>query len=129
VLQAAAVGESGDLLVLEMGKPCKIVDLARDMIQLSGLKYPDDIDIVFTGLRPGEKLTEELFYETESCSRKVHEKIYCAARETPPASVVSRQLGELRDACAESEASCRDALTAVVEHHTAPSTAPLRKAA
>jgi FlaA1/EpsC-like NDP-sugar epimerase len=131
VLQAAAVGESGDLLVLEMGKPCKIVDLARDMIQLSGLKYPDDIDIAFTGLRPGEKLTEELFYETEACSRKVHEKIYSAARETPSAAVLARQLGELRDACTESEVTCRAALTAIVEHHTASGTtaAPLRKAA
>jgi FlaA1/EpsC-like NDP-sugar epimerase len=131
VLQAAAVGESGDLLVLEMGKPCKIVDLARDMIQLSGLKYPDDVDIVFTGLRPGEKLTEELFYETEACSGKVHEKIYCAARETPSAAVLAGQLDDLHAACAESEPECRAALWAVVEHHAGAgqSLPAIRKAA
>jgi hypothetical protein len=130
VLQAAAVGESGDLLVLEMGQPCKIVDLARDMIQLSGLSYPVDIDIVFTGLRPGEKLTEELFYETEACSRKVHEKIYSAARETPSAAVLAAQLNELRAACAASEEECRAALWAIVEHHAGGQNLPaLRNAA
>jgi len=132
VLQAAAVGDSGDLLVLEMGKPCRIVDLAKDMISLSGLSYPEDIDIVYTGLRPGEKLTEELFYESEECSNKVHEKIFCANRRTPNAELLGRLLEELRHAAAGSEGACSDGLWSTVHRlnsEAAAETAPLRKAA
>ncbi len=81
VLQAGAVGHSGDVLILDMGQPVKIVDLARDLILLSGLRYPDDIDITFTGMRPGEKLYEELFYASESGAKKVHEKIYTGSAD------------------------------------------------
>jgi FlaA1/EpsC-like NDP-sugar epimerase len=65
VLQAAAIGDSGQVLVLDMGEPVRIVDLARDMIRLSG-RSPDDIHIEFTGLRPGEKLYEELLADADS---------------------------------------------------------------
>ena len=65
VIQAAAIGESGQVLVLDMGEPVKIVDLARDMIKLSGHAI-DDIRIVFTGLRPGEKLFEELLADADA---------------------------------------------------------------
>ena len=82
VLQSAAKGEGGDVLILDMGEPVRIVDLAKDMIRLSGQQYPEDIDIVYTGLRPGEKLYEELFYETEENACRVHEKIYRAPRTT-----------------------------------------------
>lgn len=135
VLQAGAVGASGDLLVLEMGKPCRIVDLAKDMIALSGLRYPEDIEIVFTGLRPGEKLTEELFYESEECSNKVHEKIFCAKRQQPVADVLERQLAELRSTIDRHEHDCGEALWAIVNRHVTesgavdPATLPLRKAA
>ncbi len=81
VLQSGAIGEGGDVLILDMGEPVRIVDLARDMIHLSGQSYPDDIDIVYTGLRPGEKLYEELFYESEEGCSRVHEKIFRAARK------------------------------------------------
>ena len=81
VLQAGAIGRSGDVMILDMGQPVKIVDLARDLILLSGLRYPDDIDIVFTGMRPGEKLYEELFYASESGAKKVHEKIYTGSAD------------------------------------------------
>ena len=65
VLQAAAIGESGQVLVLDMGEAVRIVDLARDLIRLSGHSV-DDIAIVFTGLRPGEKLFEELLADGDA---------------------------------------------------------------
>lgn len=80
VLQSSAIGDGGDVLILDMGEPVKIIDLAKDMIRLSGQRYPDDIDIVFSGLRPGEKLYEELFYETEQNAVRIHEKIFRAPR-------------------------------------------------
>jgi FlaA1/EpsC-like NDP-sugar epimerase len=79
VLQAAVLGTGGEVFVLDMGKPVKIVDLAHDMIELSGLEVGRDIDIAFTGLRPGEKLFEELFIAGEEYERTAHEKIYIAA--------------------------------------------------
>jgi len=82
VLQSGAIGRTGDVLILDMGEPVRIVDLAKDMIRLSGQRYPDDIDIVYTGLRPGEKLYEELFYETEQDAVRIHEKIFRAPRES-----------------------------------------------
>ena len=72
VLQSGAIGAGGDVLILDMGEPVRIVDLAKDMIRLSGQRYPEDIDIVFTGLRPGEKLFEELFYETDRKSTRLN---------------------------------------------------------
>jgi FlaA1/EpsC-like NDP-sugar epimerase len=65
VLQAAAIGESGQVLVLDMGEPVKIVDLARDLIRLAG-HTPQEIAIVFSGLRPGEKLYEELLADADA---------------------------------------------------------------
>ena len=94
VLQSGAVGEGGDVLILDMGEPVRIVDLAKDMIRLSGQRYPEDIDIVFTGLRPGEKLYEELFYETEQNAVRIHEKIFRAPRESEALSTTMEE--ELR---------------------------------
>lgn len=90
VLQSGAIGESGDVLILDMGEPVRIVDLAKDMIRLSGQRYPDDIDIVYTGLRPGEKLYEELFYETEQSAVRIHEKIFRAPRDSDPGAISMR---------------------------------------
>jgi len=74
VLQATALGESGQIMMLEMGDPVKIVDLARQLISLAG-KTEDEVPIEFVGLRPGEKLNEELHCSTESCVRTAHSKI------------------------------------------------------
>lgn len=76
VLQAGVMGNDGDIFVLDMGEPVKIVDLAREMITLSGLRPGDDIEIVFSGVRPGEKLYEELSVQGEDMAKTRHEKIY-----------------------------------------------------
>ncbi|MFN8536640.1 MAG: nucleoside-diphosphate sugar epimerase/dehydratase [Thermomicrobiales bacterium] len=78
VLQAAVLGRGGEVFVLDMGEPVKIVDLARDVIELSGLEPGRDIQIAFTGLRPGEKLYEELFDPDENYGRTRHAKIFTA---------------------------------------------------
>ena len=77
VLQAATMGVGGEIFVLDMGESVKIVDLARDLIALSGLEQ-DDIEIVFTGLRPGEKLYEELYFDGEQRLPTGHPKVFCA---------------------------------------------------
>jgi FlaA1/EpsC-like NDP-sugar epimerase len=75
VLQAAAMGKGGEIFLLDMGEPVKIVDLARELITLSGFRPGEDIEIAFTGLRPGEKLFEELSIEGEDMQRTRHPKI------------------------------------------------------
>jgi FlaA1/EpsC-like NDP-sugar epimerase len=77
VLQAAAIGESGQVLVLDMGQPVKIVDLARDLIRLAGHTL-DEIPIVFSGLRPGEKLYEELLADSDASMPTPFERLRIA---------------------------------------------------
>lgn len=76
VLQAGAMGKGGEIFVLDMGEPVKIVDLANEMIRLSGLVPGEDIEIVYTGVRPGEKLYEELGHDHETLVKTRHPKIF-----------------------------------------------------
>lgn len=84
VLQAAALGDGGEIYTLDMGEPVKIVDLAQDLIRLSGYQVGRDIDIEFIGLRPGEKLYEELFVPGELYERTAREKIFVARNGVIP---------------------------------------------
>lgn len=96
VLQAAAIGRGGEILVLDMGEPVRIVDLARDMIVLSGLKPDEDIRIVFSGQRPGEKLIEELEATGEAMTRTRHPKIGIGSI-TDPKQDMDDVVGELEE--------------------------------
>ena len=78
VLEAGTMGEGGEIFIFDMGRSVKIITLAKRMIKLSGLSYPDDIDIIYTGLRPGEKLYEELLANEENMLPTHHKKIMIA---------------------------------------------------
>jgi FlaA1/EpsC-like NDP-sugar epimerase len=95
VLQASGQGRGGEVFVLDMGEPVKIVDLARDMIRLAGFEAGTEIEIAYTGLRPGEKLFEELFLDDESYSRTDHEKIFVSRNGKTPDAAVRDQIDRL----------------------------------
>ena len=88
VLQAATYADIGDIFVLDMGDPVRIVDIARDLVRLSGLEPGRDIEIVFSGIRPGEKLFEELATDQESTDRTKHARIFRSKIEPPNADNV-----------------------------------------
>ncbi|HPZ43330.1 MAG TPA: nucleoside-diphosphate sugar epimerase/dehydratase [Bacillota bacterium] len=81
VIQAGALAKGGEIFLLDMGEPVRIVDLARDLIKLSGFRPDLDIPIVYTGVRPGEKLFEELFTENERVDKTAHERILVSRSE------------------------------------------------
>lgn len=95
VLQASAMGKGGEIFVLDMGEPIRIVDLAHNLIRLSGLEPERDIPIIFTGLRPGEKLFEELRFDGEGLKPTSHEKIRVLDGGPVDASRMSAWLDEL----------------------------------
>jgi len=78
IIQAGALGQRGEIFLLDMGEPVKVVELAKDMIRLSGLTIGEDVDIEFTGLRPGEKMKEELLIAEEGAEMTSYEKIFVA---------------------------------------------------
>jgi FlaA1/EpsC-like NDP-sugar epimerase len=99
VLQASGMARGGEIFVLDMGKPVRIVELATQLILLSGLRPGEDIEIRFTGARPGEKLYEELSLEDEHVVPTQHEKIRVFAGACPPYEEAMRRLAALRTCC------------------------------
>ena len=115
VMQAAAMGQGGEIFVLDMGTPVKIVDLAYDLIRLSGLVPEVDIKIEFTGMRPGEKLFEELGFDAERLSKTAHPKIYTGRLQPTDWDGVTAQLRLLEPLKASlSESEVRGGLHRVV---------------
>ncbi len=104
IIQAGAMGRKGEIYLLDMGDPVRVVDLARDMIHLSGLTPGEDIDIQFTGLRPGEKLKEELLIAEEGAETTWFEKIFIA----PPLDYNFERLWEMVDALARAAEEGRE---------------------
>jgi FlaA1/EpsC-like NDP-sugar epimerase len=95
VVQAGAIGGRGQVYVLDMGEPVKIIDLAHNMIRLSGKKPGTEIPITFVGVRPGEKLHEELWTEGETVGSTSHPKILRAARAPIDVDWLEEELAEL----------------------------------
>jgi len=95
VLEAGTMGNGGEIFVFDMGESIKIYDLALNMIYLSGLKFPEDIDIKITGLRPGEKIYEELLADGENTTKTYNEKIMIANVKQIDKEVVKQKIEEL----------------------------------
>jgi FlaA1/EpsC-like NDP-sugar epimerase len=110
VLQAGGLPENGAVYVLDMGEPVKIVDLARDVIRLSGFEVDKDIDIVFTGAVPGEKLYEELLTSDEGTQASQYEKIFVAKQATLGDEELQRVLSRLEEAARRREGAMIRAL-------------------
>ena len=125
VMYAGVIANSGDLFVLDMGKPVKILDLAENMIRLSGLTPYKDIDIVEVGLRPGEKLYEELLIKTESLGKTANKKIFIEHDAPLAREDVEKKLELLKDALHRSEDSLsgeliKEAMKQVVDSYHDP---------
>ena len=121
VMISGAMASNGELYVLDMGKPIKILDLAEDMIRLSGMEPYKDIDIVEVGLRPGEKLYEELLIRTEELDRTDNELIFIERDKRLEKAQVERKLDVLREAVATgSNHRVREALMKVIPTYHIP---------
>lgn len=97
VIQAGAMASGGEIFILDMGKPVKIVDLARNLIRLSGLEPDKDIKIVFTGARPGEKLYEELLTAEEGTTATKHKRIFVARPNDINSEAIEKLLATIRE--------------------------------
>jgi FlaA1/EpsC-like NDP-sugar epimerase len=118
ILEAATVGKGGEIFVLDMGEPVKISYLAEQLILLSGKRPGDDIEIVYTGLRPGEKLYEELFHSGEQFQPTAHSKLMLASSRSIDSAALESGLVALRGSVqVGSEEQIRVALLALVPEH------------
>lgn len=121
VLQAAATGQGGQIFLLDMGESVKIADLAKQMITLSGFRPGEDIEIIYTGVRPGEKLFEELRTDGEDIEPTVHPKVMVWAHQPVPWDQVTEAMGRF-DALRNS--LDRDSIVTALQH-AVPEYAPL----
>ncbi len=118
VIQAGAMAKGGEVFLLDMGEPVKIYDLAAQMIRLHGLEPEKDIKIEVTGLRPGEKIYEELLIDCDAALPTGHPKIFCAREAKLGWSELEPQLTSLLDAAADSEVNaCVSVLHALVPEY------------
>jgi FlaA1/EpsC-like NDP-sugar epimerase len=124
VLQAEALGEGGEVFILDMGRPVKIVDLARQMIRLSGFEPDTSIKIQFSGIRPGEKLFEELRMDHETMNRTKHEKVFVSTAPVKTMSEIMPKLALLTEALESPDGNIRMALKAVVHEFSQTGIAP-----
>ena len=103
IVQAGSIGRSGQVFVLDMGEPVSIVELAQNMIRLSGKEPGRDIAIEYIGVRPGEKLHEELWGDGETVGSTPHSKILAVTRPAIDAAWLEEELGELERLVADGE--------------------------
>jgi FlaA1/EpsC-like NDP-sugar epimerase len=122
IMQASVLGRGGEIFVLDMGEPVKIRYLAEQMIRLAGKEPGGEIEIVYTGLRPGEKLYEELFHEQESLAGTSHEKILLARYRKVPWGALQAALDEMAKASERHDAEriCALLRELVPEYHPSP---------
>ena len=127
VLQASAMGKGGEVFVLDMGEQVRIQDLARQLVRLAGLREGEDIEIVFTGLRPGEKLYEELHSHTESTRMTRHERILTWELASEEERVLRAEVAELeRLSVIGDPAPIKNQLHAIVPEYREPTPEELR---
>jgi FlaA1/EpsC-like NDP-sugar epimerase len=129
VLQAGAMGSGGEIFILDMGEPVKIVDLARDLITLSGLRPGIDIEIKFNGVRPGEKLFEQLATDAEHADKTKHPKIFIGRIAPPAWAEVLHRLDRLVALVDGNAGQVRAALRTLVPEYTGGLARPVRSAA
>ncbi len=120
VLQAGVYAHGGEIFILDMGEPVKIDDLARNMIRLSGFEPDVDIPIVYTGLRPGEKLFEELLLDSETDRKTQNDLIYIAKDEPFDDEALARAIERLGQAAAENSPAIRELLAGIVPTYRLP---------
>ncbi len=117
VLQSATQGEGGDILVLEMGQPLKIIDVARQLIELSGFRPDIDIEIKIVGLRPGEKLVEELQHHGEQYRTTKHERIFRFVASGTPYDALAGLLSDIRALLPQEKSACKQGLKRLVPEY------------